>query len=78
MDFRLLVLVPTQIFARDAIKKSQKETLKLLMHIGKQSNLLETSYLSHVSVGSELHTEMLTENCLLQQETTEPINKNTD
>lgn len=42
------------------------------MHIGKQSNLLETSYLSHVSVGSELHTEMLTENCLLRRKQLNP------
>lgn len=35
------------------------------MHRRKQSDVLEVNDLSHVSLGSELHIEMLTENCLL-------------
>lgn len=41
----------------------------------KQSDLLEINYLSHVSVGNELYVEMLTENCLLQQEANEPVHR---
>lgn len=53
-------------------EKSKGDFKTFLMHIGKQSNLLEISYLSHVSVGNELHVEMLTENCLLHRKQLNP------
>lgn len=55
-------------------EKSKEDFKTFLMLLRKQSNLLEINYLSHVSVGNELHIEMLTENCLLQSKTTEPVN----
>lgn len=47
-------------------EKSKEDFKAFVLHIRKQSDLLEIYYLSHVSVGDELHVEMLTENCLLQ------------
>lgn len=66
MDFRLLVIVLTHICKGYHQEKSKEDFKTFIMHIRKQSDLLEINYLSHVSVGSELHIEMLTENCLLQ------------
>lgn len=55
-----------QTFARKSSRKPE-EGSHTTVHRRKQSDVLEVNDLSHVSVGSELHIEMLTENCLLSK-----------
>lgn len=48
------------------VREKAEEDFQTTGHRRKQADLLELNDLSHVSVGRELHIEMLTENCLLK------------